>query len=78
MYLMMMMNNILTITFHSSFWEEMTINKFLGIMLIIFLYLVFLIIAAFIISYIADKKIEKEKKEIDDYYNNIDPNFRIK
>ena len=73
-----MMNNILTITFHSSFWEEMTINKFLGIMLIIFLYLVFLVIAAFIISYIADKKIEKEKKEIDDYYNNIDPNFRIK
>lgn len=72
------MNNILTITFHSSFWEEMTINKFLGIMLIIFLHLVFLIIAAFIISYIADKKIEKEKKEIDDYYNNIDPNFRIK
>lgn len=72
------MNNILTITFHSSFWEEMTVNKFLGIMLIIFLYLVFLIIAAFIISYIADKKIEKEKKEIDDYYNNIDPNFRIK
>lgn len=74
----MMMNNILTITFHSSFWEEMTVNKFLGIMLIIFLHLVFLIIAAFIISYIADKKIEKEKKEIDDYYNNIDPNFRIK
>lgn len=73
-----MMNNILTITFHSSFWEEMTINKFLGIMLIAFLYLVFLVIAAFIISYIADKKIEKEKKEIDDYYNNIDPNFRIK
>lgn len=72
------MNNILTITFHSSFWEEMTVNKFLGIMLIIFLYLVFLVIAAFIISYIADKKIEKEKKEIDDYYNNIDPNFRIK
>lgn len=72
------MNNILTITFHSSFWEEMTVNKFLGIMLIIFLHLVFLIIAAFIISYIADKKIEKEKKEIDDYYNNIDPNFRIK
>lgn len=72
------MNNILTITFHSSFWEEMTVNKFLGIMLIIFLYLVFLIIAAFIISYIADKKIEKEKKKIDDYYNNIDPNFRIK
>ena len=74
----MMMNNILTITFHSSFWEEMTVNKFLGIMLIVFLHLVFLIIAAFIISYIADKKIEKEKKEIDDYYNNIDPNFRIK
>lgn len=74
----MMMNNILTITFHSSFWEEMTVNKFLGIMLITFLHLVFLIIAAFIISYIADKKIEKEKKEIDDYYNNIDPNFRIK
>ena len=73
-----MMNNILTITFHSSFWEEMTISKFLGIMLIVFLHLVFLIIAAFIISYIADKKIEKEKKEIDDYYNNIDPNFRIK
>ena len=72
------MNNILTITFHSSFWEEMTVNKFLGIMLIIFLHLVFLIIAAFIISYIADKKIEKEKKEIDDYYNNIDPNFGIK
>lgn len=72
------MNNILTITFHSSFWEEMTVNKFLGIMLIIFLHLVFLIIAAFIISYIADKKIEKEKKEIDDYYNNIDSNFRIK
>lgn len=72
------MNNILTITFHSSFWEEMTVNKFLGIMLIVFLHLVFLIIAAFIISYIADKKIEKEKKEIDDYYNNIDPNFRIK
>ena len=56
----------------------MTVNKFLGIMLIVFLHLVFLIIAAFIISYIADKKIEKEKKEIDDYYNNIDPNFRIK
>ena len=74
----MMMNNILTITFHSSFWEEMTVNKFLGIMLIVFLHLVFLIIAAFIISYIADKKIEKEKKEIDDYYNDIDPNFRIK
>lgn len=74
----MMMNNILTITFHSSFWEEMTVNKFLGIMLIVFLYLVFLVIAALIISYIADKKIEKEKKEIDDYYNNIDPNFRIK
>ena len=72
------MNNILTITFHSSFWEEMTVNKFLGIMLIVFLHLVFLIIAAFIISYIADKKIEKEKKEFDDYYNNIDPNFRIK
>ena len=72
------MNNILTITFHSSFWEEMTVNKFLGIMLIVFLHLVFLIIAAFIISYIADKKIEKKKKEIDDYYNNIDPNFRIK
>ena len=72
------MNNILTITFHSSFWEEMTINKFLGIMFIVFLHLVFLIIAAFIISQIADKKIEKEKKEIDDYYNNIDPNFRIK
>ena len=72
------MNNILTITFHSSFWEEMTVNKFLDIMLIVFLHLVFLIIAAFIISYIADKKIEKEKKEIDDYYNNIDPNFRIK
>ena len=72
------MNNILTITFHSSFWEEMTVNKFLGIMLIVFLHLVFLIIAAFIISYIADKKIEKEKKEIDDYYNNIDPNFRMK
>ena len=72
------MNNILTITFHSSFWEEMTVNKFLGIMLIVFLHLVFLIIAAFIISYIADKKIEKERKEIDDYYNNIDPNFRIK
>ena len=72
------MNNILTITFHSSFWEEMTVNKFLGIMLIVFLHLVFLIIAAFIISYIADKKIEKEKKEIDDYYNDIDPNFRIK
>ena len=72
------MNNILTITFHSSFWEEMTVNKFLGIMLIVFLHLVFLIIAAFIISYIADKKIEKEKKEIDDYYNNIDPNFKIK
>ena len=64
-----MMNNILTITFHSSFWEEMTVNKFLGIMLIVFLHLVFLIIAAFIISYIADKKIEKEKKEIDDYYD---------
>ena len=63
------MNNILTITFHSSFWEEMTVNKFLGIMLIVFLHLVFLIIAAFIISYIADKKIEKEKKEIDDYYD---------
>ena len=77
MYLRMM-NNILTITFHSSFWEEMTVNKFLGIMLIVFLHLVFLIIAAFIISYIADKKIEKEKKEIDDYYNDIDPNFRIK
>ena len=74
----MMMNNILTITFHSSFWEEMTVNKFLGIMLIVFLHLVFLIIAAFIISYIADKKIEKEKKEIDDYYNETDPNFRIK
>ena len=73
-----MMNNILTITFHSSFWEEMTVNKFLGIMLIIFLYLVFLVIAAFIISYIADKKIEKKQKEIDDYYNDIDPNFRIK
>ena len=73
-----MMNNILTITFHSSFWEEMTVNKFLGIMLIIFLHLVFLIIAAFIISYIADKKIEKKQKEIDDYYNDIDPNFRIK
>ena len=72
------MNNILTITFHSSFWEEMTVNKFLGIMLLVFLHLVFLIIAAFIISYIADKKIEKEKKEIDDYYNDIDPNFRIK
>lgn len=72
------MNNILTITFHSSFWEEMTVNKFLGIMLIVFLHLVFLIIAAFIISYIADKKIEKKKKEIDDYYNDIDPNFRIK
>ena len=72
------MNNILTITFHSSFWEEMTVNKFIGIMLIVFLHLVFLIIAAFIISYIADKKIEKKKKEIDDYYNNIDPNFRIK
>ena len=72
------MNNILTITFHSSFWEEMTVNKFLGIMLIIFLHLVFLIIAAFIISYIADKKIEKKQKEIDDYYNDIDPNFRIK
>ena len=77
MYLRMM-NNILTITFHSSFWEEMTVNKFLGIMLIVFLHLVFLIIAAFIISYIADKKIEKKKKEIDDYYNDIDPNFRIK
>ena len=77
MYLRMM-NNILTITFHSSFWEEMTVNKFLGIMFIVFLHLVFLIIAAFIISYIADKKIEKEKKEIDDYYNDIDPNFRIK
>ena len=73
-----MMNNILTITFHSSFWEEMTVNKFLGIMLIVFLYLAFLVITAFIISYIADKKIEKEKKEFDDYYNNIDPNFRIK
>ena len=72
------MNNILTITFHSSFWEEMTVNKFLGKMLIVFLHLVFLIIAAFIISYIADKKIEKKKKEIDDYYNDIDPNFRIK
>ena len=72
------MNNILTITFHSSFWEEMTVNKFLGIMLIVFLHLVFLIIAAFIISYIADKKIEKKQKEIDDYYNDIDPNFRIK
>ena len=72
------MNNILTITFHSSFWEEMTVNKFLGIMLIVFLHLVFLIITAFIISYIADKILEKEKKEIDDYYNNIDPNFRIK
>ena len=57
------MNNILTITFHSSFWEEMTVNKFLGIMLIIFLHLVFLIIAAFIISYIADKKMKKEKKD---------------
>ena len=77
MYLRMM-NNILTITFDSSFWEEMTVNKFLGIMFIVFLHLVFLIIAAFIISYIADKKIEKEKKEIDDYYNDIDPNFRIK
>ena len=74
----MMMNNILTITFHSSFWEEMTVNKFLGIMLIVFLHLVFLIIAAFIISYIADKKIKKKQKEIDDYYNDIDPNFRIK
>ena len=73
-----MMNNILTITFHSSFWEEMTVNKFLGIMFIAFLHLVFLIIAAFIISYIADKKIEKKQKEIDDYYNDIDPNFRIK
>ena len=72
------MNNILTITFHSSFWEEMTVNKFLGIMLIVFLHLVFLIIAAFIISYIADKKIKKKQKEIDDYYNDIDPNFRIK
>ena len=72
------MNNILTITFHSSFWEEMTVNKFLGIMLIVFLHLVFLIIAAFIISYIADKKIKKKQKDIDDYYNNIDPNFRIK
>ena len=72
------MNNILTITFHSSFWEEMTVNKFLGIMLIVFLHLVFLIIAAFTISYIADKKIEKKQKEIDDYYNNIDHNFRIK
>ena len=77
MYLRMM-NNILTITFHSSFWEEMTVNKFLGIMLIVFLHLVFLIIAAFIISYIADKKIKKKQKEIDDYYNDIDPNFRIK
>jgi len=72
------MNNILTITFHSSFWEEMTVNKFLGIMLIIFLYLVFLVIAALIIQFINKKYWEKEKKKIDDYYNNIDPNFRIK
>ena len=75
------MNNILTITFHSSFWEEMTVNKFLGIMLIVFLHLVFLVIAALIMSYIINKKVEKEereKKKLDDYYNNIDPNFRIK
>ena len=72
------MNNILTITFHSSFWEEMTVNKFLGIMLIIFLYLVFLVIASLIIQFINKKYWEKEKKKIDDYYNNIDSNFRIK
>ena len=72
------MNNILTITFHSSFWEEMTVNKFLGIMLIIFLYLVFLVIAALIIQFINKKYWEKEKKKIDDYYNNIDSNSRIK
>ena len=56
----------------------MTVNKFLGIMLIIFLYLVFLVIAALIIQFINKKYWEKEKKKIDDYYNNIDPNFRIK
>ena len=72
------MNNILTVTFHSSFWEEMTVNKFLGIMLIIFLYLVFLVIAALILQFINKKYWEKEKKKIDDYYNDIDTNFRIK
>ena len=57
------MNNILTIIFHSSFWEEMTVNKFLGIMLIIFLYLVFLVIAALIIQFINKKYWEKTKVE---------------
>ena len=55
------MNNILTITFHSSFWEEMTVNKFLGIMLIIFLYLVFLVIAALIIQFIKNPSQLKQK-----------------
>ena len=64
-----MMNNILTITFHSSFWEEMTINKFLGIMLIVFLYLVFLVIAALIIQFINKKYWEKERKRREESFD---------
>ena len=64
-----MMNNILTITFHSSFWEEMTVNKFLGILLIIFLYLVFLVIAALIIQFINKKYWEKERKRREESFD---------